>query len=151
MAKSKIVKRAYKLLAECKDPRVLSAILNGAPDKLVKTICHAVLNVELGDIALNKRQMQTFKKHRKAISNLTSRSYSLGLKRKFLKQKGGAFPIIPILLSTALTALGSALFGANNSAQFGGTSPSNEEDDAGGAGGVGPSPSKADRPRDPTT
>ena len=113
MAKSKVVKRAYKLLAECKDPRVRSAILNGAPEKLVKTICNAVLNVERGDIALNKRQKQAFKKHRKAISKLTSRSYSLGQKRKFLKQKGGAFPIIPILLSTALTALGSALFGGN--------------------------------------
>ena len=113
MAKSKVVKRAYKLLAECKDPRVRSAILNGAPEKLVKTICNAVLNVEQGDIALNKRQKQAFKKHRKAISKLTSRSYSLGQKRKFLKQKGGAFPIIPILLSTALTALGSALFGGN--------------------------------------
>ena len=100
-------------MAECKDPCVRSAILNGAPDKLVKTICNAVLNVERGDIDLNKRQKQVFKKHRKAIAKLTSRSYSLGQKRKFLKQKGGAFPLIPILLSTALTALGSALFGGN--------------------------------------
>ena len=111
MAKSKVVKRAYKLLAECKDPRVRSAILNGALQKLVKSICNAVLNVERGDIALNKREKQAFKKHRKAISKLTSRSYSLGQKRKFLKQKGGAFRIIAILLSTALTALGSILFG----------------------------------------
>ena len=114
MAKSKVVKRAYKLLAECKAPRVRSAILQRAPEKLVKTICNAVLNVERGDIALNKRQKQAFKKHRKAISKLTtSRRYSLGQKRKFLNQKGGAFPIIPILLSTALTAHGSALFGGN--------------------------------------
>ena len=56
MAKSEVVKRAYKLLAEWKDPRVRSAILKGAPEKLVKTICNAVLNVERGDIALNKRQ-----------------------------------------------------------------------------------------------
>ena len=111
MAKSKVVKRAFKLLAECKDPRVLSAILNGAPDKLVKSNWTALLNVERGDIALNKRKMQAFQNHRKTISKLTSRSYSLGQKRKFLKQKGGAFPIIPILQSTALTALGSALFG----------------------------------------
>ena len=111
MAKSKIVNRAYKLLAECKDSRVRSAILNGAPEKLVKTICNAVRNVERGDIALNQRQKHAIKKHRKAISKINSRIYSLGQKKKFLKQKGGAFPIIPILLSTALTALGSALFG----------------------------------------
>ena len=141
MAKSKVVKRADKLLSECKDPPVRSAILNAAPDKLVKTICNAVLNVERGKISLNKRQKQVFKKHRKAIPKLTSRSYSLGEKRKFLKQTGGAFPIIPILLSRALNALGRHSSRANNNAQ----------DDAGGAGGVGPSPSKADRPRDPTT
>ena len=108
MAKSKFVKRAFNLLAECKYHRVRSAILNGAPDKLVKTICNVVLNVERGDIGVNKRQKQVFKKHRKAISNFTSRSYSLGQKRKLLKQKGGAFPIIQILLSTALTVLGSS-------------------------------------------
>ena len=113
MAKSKVVKRAYKLLAECKDPSVRSAILNGASDKLVKTTCNEVLNIERWDIALNKRQKQVFKKHRKTISKLTSRSNSLGQKRKFVKQKGGAFTIIPILLSTALTAFGSALFGGN--------------------------------------
>ena len=54
MAKSKVVKRAYKLLAECKDPRVRNAILQRAPERSVKTICNAVLNVERGDIALNK-------------------------------------------------------------------------------------------------
>ena len=114
MAKSKVVKRPYKLLAECKDPRVRSAILDGAPDKLGKTICNTVINVERGDIALNKRQKQAIKKQRKAISKLTSRSYSLVQKRKFLTQKGGAFPFMAILLSTALTALGSALFGGYN-------------------------------------
>ena len=113
MAKSKVVKRAYKLLAECKDPPVRRAILNGAPDKLVKNICKAVLNVERGEIALNKRQKQALKKHVRAITKLTCRSYSLGQKRKFLKEKGGAFRIIPILLLTALTATGSALFGGN--------------------------------------
>ena len=42
---------------------------------------------------------------------MTSSRYSFGQNRKFLNEKCGAFPIIPILLSTALTALGSALFG----------------------------------------
>ena len=84
-----------------------------APEEFVKTNCNAVLNFERGEKALNKRQKQAFKKHRKALTKLTRSSYSLGQIRKFLKQKGGAFRIIPILLSTALTALGSALFGGN--------------------------------------
>ena len=91
----------------------LKANSNYYPEKMVKTFCHAVLNIERGDIAVNKRQKQALKKHRKAISKLTRSRYSLGQKRKFLNQRGGAFPIIPILLSTALTALGSALFGGN--------------------------------------
>ena len=113
MAKSNVVKRAYKLLAECKDPRVRSAILKGAPDKVDQTICNAVLNVKRADIALNKRQKHAFKKHRKAISKLTSGRYSLGQKRTFLNQKGGAFPFNSMLLPRALTALASAMFGGN--------------------------------------
>ena len=113
MAKSKDVKRAYKLLAECKDPPVRRAILNGAPEKLVKTICNGFLNVEREDIAVNKREKQAFKKHRKAISKLTSRSYSLRQKSTFVKQKGGTFHFIPILLAPTLTTLGSTLFGGN--------------------------------------
>ena len=105
MAKSKVVKRAYNLLGECKDPRLRSAILNGAADQLINTICNAGLSVERGDIALNKSQKKAFKKHRNAVTKLTSRSYSLGQKSSFMKQKGDAFDIIPIPLSTALTAL----------------------------------------------
>ena len=110
MAKSKAVKRAFKFLADCQDPRVRSTILARAPDKLVKTICNAALNVERGDIALKKSQKEAFKKHRKDIAKLTSKKFSIPQKRKFLMQKGGAFPIISIFLSTALSALGSALF-----------------------------------------
>ena len=112
MAKKRtVIKRAFKFLSDCQDPRVRSTILARAPDKLIKTICNAVLNVERGDIVLSKKQKQLFKKNRKHIAKLTSRDYSLGQKRNFLKQKGGAFPLIPILLSTALSTLGSALFG----------------------------------------
>ena len=37
----------------------------------------------------------------------------MGQKRKFLNQKGGAFPIIPIRLARTLNALGSILFWGN--------------------------------------
>ena len=111
MARSKAVKRAFKFLADCQDPRVRSTILARAPDKLVKTICNAALNIERGDLVLKKKQKAAFKKHRKHIAKLTSKNLSIAQKRKFFfTQKGGAFPIIPILLSTALSALGSALF-----------------------------------------
>ena len=110
MAVSKTVKRAFKFLAGCQDPRVRRPILARAHDKLLKTICNAALNIERGDLVLKKNQKAAFKKNRKHIAKLTSKNLSIAQMRKFLTQKGGAFPIIPILLSTALSAPGSALF-----------------------------------------
>ena len=110
MARSNIVKRAFKFFADCQDPRVRSTILARAAGKLVKTICNAALTIERGDLVLKKKQKATFNKHRKHIAKLTSKSISIAQKRKFLGQKGGAFPLIPFLLSTALSELGSALF-----------------------------------------
>ena len=77
MAMAKVVKRGYKLLAEGKVYRVRNAIIEGAPPKLVKTICTPVLNIERGFIAVNERQKKALKKDRNPISKLTSRSLSL--------------------------------------------------------------------------
>ena len=110
MAKSPSIKRAFKLLAVCRDPRVRKSILTYSPDGLIKAICNAVLNVERGEVVLTKKQKSILGKHRSQISKLTSRKISIPKKRKILNQKGGLFPIIPIVLSTALSALGSLLF-----------------------------------------
>ena len=110
MASSKAVKRAFKFLADCQDPRVRSTILARAPDRLVKSICNAALNIERGDLVLKKKEKAAFKKHRKHIAKLTSKRFPIAQKRMFFAEKGGGFPVMPILLSTALSALGSALF-----------------------------------------
>lgn len=110
MPKSGSVKKAFKLLAVCQDPRVRKSILARAPDELIKKICNAAINVERGHIQIAPKNKKVLSKHRKDIAKLTSLRYSIGKKRKFLIQKGGIFPIIPILLSSALTALGSLLF-----------------------------------------
>ena len=57
-------------------------------------------------------QKPAFKKHRKGFGKLTSLSYLFGLKGPFLNQKSAPLPIIAVLLSTSLTAVGSSLFGA---------------------------------------
>ena len=107
--KSTSTKRAVKLLAVCKDSQVRSAILSRAPDSVIKTICNAALNVAQGDLALSKKKKTAFRKHRGQIQKLTAREVPLDEKRKLLQ--GGAFPILPLLLSTALSALGPLLFG----------------------------------------
>ena len=110
MAKSPAIKRAFKLLAVCRDPRVRRVILSHSPDALIKTICNAVLNVERGDIVLTKKQKSALAKYRTQIGKLTSRDLPIPKKRKILNQQGGVFPIIPILLSTALSTFGPLLF-----------------------------------------
>ena len=109
MGKPSAIKRAVKLLAVCKDPQVRAKILSRAPDKLVKTICNAALNVERGDIPLTKAQKRAFAKHRAQIAKLTSLKYSIPVKRKILLQRGGFFPLIPLLLSAA-SAIGPEIF-----------------------------------------
>ena len=110
MTKTNSIKKALKLLAVCQDPKVRKSILTRAPDELIKKICNALLNVERGNVELAPKNKKIVAKHRKTIAKLTSLKYTLDKKRKFLTQKGGIFPIIPILLSTALSALGSILF-----------------------------------------
>ena len=110
MAKSPAIKRAFKFLAVCRDPSVRRAILAHSPDALIKAICNAALNVERGEVVLTKKQKAALGKYRTQISKLTTRDFPIPKKRKILNQKGGVFPIIPILLSTALSTLGPLLF-----------------------------------------
>ena len=109
MAKSNAIKRAFKLLAVCRDPRVRRAILAHSPEALIKTICNAALNVERGEVVLTKKK-SVLRKYRSQIGKLTTRDYPIPKKRKILNQKGGLFPILPLLLTTALSTLGPLLF-----------------------------------------
>ena len=104
-------KRAAKFLAICKDHRINRTILQRSPDRLIKNICNAALNVERGEIPLTNKQKRILAKYRRPISKLTSKNYSIGAKRRTLVQKGGFLPaVLPIILSTVLGALGSAIF-----------------------------------------
>jgi len=111
MAKnSNSTKRAIKFLAVCKDRSVTQKILQRAPDCVLKTICNAALNAELGDVKLSKSQKQLFAKHRGSIAKLTNKKLPLATKRRII-QKGGFFQVlVPALLSAVLGALGSAIF-----------------------------------------
>ena len=103
-------KRFFKFLAVCKDPTLFKLLLNKAPDVVIKLICNAALNASRGSVHLTSAQKKLFSKHKKIFSSLISRQISLKSKRKILNQRGGAFPLIPILLTTVLSSLGSLLF-----------------------------------------
>ena len=107
---SPVAKRYFKLLAVCKDRNLFKVLLQKAPDSIIKLICNATLNASSGDVHLTPSQKKLFAKHKKLFSTLLSRGVSIKSKRRILNQGGGAFPLIPIILSTVLSSLGSLLF-----------------------------------------
>ena len=105
-------KRIVKYLAVCRDPKAYRAVLQAAPDSVIKTICDAALNVERGErVVLNRPEKKLFSRHRASIAQLASKSVPLVRKRKLLTQRGGFFPILPVLLGAALRSLGPLLIG----------------------------------------
>ena len=109
LSKQKLVKRFVKFLAVSKDPKATQAVLKSAPEPVVKSVCNAALNLLAGDIKISPSQKAIFKKHKSTISQLASKGPAISLKRRLLTQKGGGF-LIPLLISTVLSTLGSALF-----------------------------------------
>jgi hypothetical protein len=110
-AKKIVVKRTVKYLSVCDSPRAYTDVLRGASDDVIKSICNAALNVEQGDVHLTPAQRNLFSKYRKPIARLTSPSGNLRSKRALVTSQKGGFPFIPILIGTALGALGGKLFG----------------------------------------
>ena len=108
-AKQKVLKRFVKYLAVSKDPKATSAVLKSAPDPVVKSVCNAALNLLAGDIKISPNNKKIFARHKNIISQLASKGICLKSKRKLLTQKGSGF-FIPLLISTVLSTLGSALF-----------------------------------------
>lgn len=106
-----VTKRTLKYLSVCRDPRALSATIRSSPDSVIRSICDAALNAQSGDVTLAPKQKRLFRKYRPAFAKLVNPKIGVKSKRTFLvRQRGGALPIIPILLSAVLSALGSRLF-----------------------------------------
>ena len=112
-----VVKRTVKYLSVCTDPRAYSAVLQSAPDKVIKIISDAAYNVERGPMYLTPAQKALFRTHRKSIATLSSRRVGIKSKRKTMASQRGGFPFLPILIGSALGALGSRLFGGTSSNQ----------------------------------
>jgi len=110
------VKRTVKYLAVCSNPHACRAVLSAAPNSVIKAIANAAYNVERGDVCLTPAQQDFFRTHRKSVAALTSRKVAVGQKRKLLlRSQTGGLPFLPILIGTALAALGSRLFGGSAS------------------------------------
>ncbi len=108
--KKNATKRYIKLLAVCKEPKLYKVLLHKAPEPVIKTICNAALNASRGDVQLTPTQKKLFSKHSKLFETLSSRQVTIKKKRNILNQRGNGLPLIPIILSTVLSSLGSLIF-----------------------------------------
>ena len=103
-------KRYIKLIAVCKERKLYKTLLQTAPDPVIKTICNAAINALKGEVHLTPSQKKLFGRHKSLFESLSSRQVSIKTKRKLLNQKGNGLPLIPIILSTVLSSLGSLIF-----------------------------------------
>ena len=107
--KRTLIKRYIKLLAVSPDPAQNLGLIRNAPDEVIKSICNAAYNLTHGSVTLNPKQKSVFRKYKKAITTLVAPGPSIKHKRRVLVQQGGGF-FLPLLLSTVLPLIGSALF-----------------------------------------
>ena len=108
--KSTLVKHTVKYLASGPDPKIVIQILRNADNPLVKGIANAALNVTRGEVPLTRKKKLLFARHRKLFEVLTAKKHPINAKRKFVQQGGALGALIPIILSTVLGTLGSAIF-----------------------------------------
>ena len=106
------VKQTIKFLSFCQDPQLQKGIIGRAPPNVLKAICNAAYNAQRGEVKLTTLQKRILKKHSGVIHKLVDRNVSLDRKRRVLTQSGGCIiaAVIPILLSSVLSSLGSLLF-----------------------------------------
>ena len=107
--KKTLIKRYIKLLAVNPDPVQNLGLIRNAPDEVIKTICNAAYNLSHGSIHLTPKQKSLFRKYKAPITKLVLPEPTIKQKRQALLQHGGGF-FLPLLLSTVLGTLGSALF-----------------------------------------
>jgi hypothetical protein len=110
-------KRTVKYLSVCKDPRAYSSVVRSAPDDVIRAIANAAYNVQRGPIPLSPAQKAIFRTHRQTIATLASPQASIKRKRALAESQKGGFPFLPLLIGSALAALGGRLFGGATSSQ----------------------------------
>jgi hypothetical protein len=108
-----VAKRTLKYLAVNKDKKAHDAVIAHSPDSVVRLLSDVSLNaLKNPKIHLSSGRKKLFKHHRASIAKLASPDISIATKRRIL-QKGG-FAWIPAIISAALGALGSTIFGGAN-------------------------------------
>ena len=104
--KQKVVKRTVKFLSVAPDSKVAKAVLQKAPDAVIRAISNAALNARQGAVAVPSHLKTLFRHHNHHFDVLIDRKRPIALKRRLILQTGGALPIIVPLLATVLGSIG---------------------------------------------
>ena len=103
--------RILKYLAVCPRSRTFDAVIRDAPDGVIEAICNAAVKVKQLEVPLTESQKELFRSNRPLFQELTSPTSGISRKRKVIESQHGGF--LPILISAALGALASHLFGSS--------------------------------------
>jgi len=108
---SDAAERILKYLAVCPSSRTFDAVIRDAPDGVIEAICNAAVKVKQLEVPVTESQKELFRSNRPLFQELTSPTSSIERKRKVIESQHGGF--LPILISAALGALASHLFGSS--------------------------------------
>lgn len=103
---TRTVKRTIKYLASAPDSNVVRAVLEKAPDGVIRAISNAALNAREGEVQIPPHLKHLFRHHNKHFDILTDYRQPLANKRRLILQQGGALPIVVPLLATVLGSIG---------------------------------------------
>ena len=116
MSKSKVnkvrkelknVKHIIKFFSHSPANKITKAILGDYPDAMIRAIANAALNLQQNpDVKLDPATGNLFSTYSRSFGIFTDRKISIENKRKHLTQRGGAFPFLGLLLSSALLSIG---------------------------------------------
>lgn len=105
-SQSKIAKRTIKYLSIPHKPSTVRAVVQEAPDSVIRAISNAALNAREGDVHVPPHLKRLFCAHRRHFDYLVDRKYPIQRKRKLLVQRGGALPLVVPLIATVLGSIG---------------------------------------------
>lgn len=102
--------RYIQFLRIAPNSQVVKSTIAAAPPSVIKVLSNAALNAQRGRVSLGPKEIHEFSRHRPLFKILSSRSTSVNRKRRaILSQKGGAFPLIPLLLGGLAVSFGKDL------------------------------------------